>query len=123
MILRLDVFDTQPGATGEAAILAPPADVHSEAQYLEWLGWAQMDPQVFQLMVVVSRAIRGNSLFPRPRFSGPFAGVLEGVFKEFTRSLADKNHRRSPDGPPAISVRRDPPRAEAPLQLFTQRDL
>lgn len=123
MIFRLDVLDTEPGATGESAVLAPPADVHSEQQYLEWLGWAQLDPQMLQLMAVVGRAYRGNPVFPRPRFTGRYADVLEGSIKEFSRSIYDKNYRRSPDGPPAISVRRALPRAETPLQLYTQQSL
>jgi hypothetical protein len=123
MIFRLDVLDTQPGATGEAAILAPPADVHSEAQYLEWLGWAQMDPQVFQLMVVIARGHRGNPIFPRPRFIGPFADVLESVFKDFVKSMYDRNFRRSPDGPPAYNVRRTPLQQQEPLDLYRPQAL
>ncbi len=124
MIFRLDILDTQPGATGDAAFLAPPGDVLSEEQYREWLAWAQMDPQVFQLMVVVARGYRGNPVFPRPRFIGPFADVLESVFKECVKSMYDRNNRRPSDGPPAYNVRRTPlQQPEAPLDLYRPQAL
>lgn len=125
MIFRMDVLDTTPGAGGEAAILAPPAEVTTEEQYLEWLRQAHLDPQLAQVMVCLGRAYKGNNIFKKPRIIGPMASTLDTALQSMSKWMYQKpmaGYARQTDGPPAVSLG-VPPRSEAPLDLFQGQTL
>lgn len=80
MILRSDRFDTTPGATGECAVLAPPADFSGDGDvFTEWLrGRYDNDPLVRQVLAI--QALYGDSPRHGPStFEGPFSAELQAA--------------------------------------------
>lgn len=115
MIIRLDVFDTTPGATGETAVFAPPASIKTIGQYRQWL-WDQRDNHlVRQVMACAARTFTGTSVFPRPAFEGPYAETLEKAIREF--HTWSKNLTQ-PQPAPKVPVET----GSAPLDLFQAPD-
>lgn len=118
-------FDTTPGATGELAILAPPSNVATHEEYLQWLREARNDPMLNQVMACAARTIAGKSSISKaPEITGPLAETLNHALKGMAKWMYGKKKGDTQlDGPPAMSMRDafEPPSSEAPLDLFTSQ--
>ena len=122
-IFNTSTFDTTPGATGEFAVLAPPADVATHEEYLQWLRHARKDPMLNQVMACAARTIAGkSSTFRSPEITGPLAESLTHALKGMARWMYGKKKGEvRQDGPPAYSMRdafEQQPQSEPPLDLF-----
>lgn len=125
-VFNTSTFDTTPGATGELAVLAPPSDVTTHEEYLQWLRQARNDPMLNQVMACAARTIAGkSSLFRSPEITGPLAETLSLALKGMAKWMyGKKKGEGQKDGPPAYSMREafeQPVSSEPPLDLFANQ--
>jgi len=123
MIFRTDLLDTTPGATGELAVLAPPAEITTEDAYLQWLRMARRDLQLFNVMVFLARAYLRSTVLRKPTIVGPMASTLDQALRGMAKWLTQSPKERHPDGPPSLPMSLAPPAGEPPLDLFQMQEL
>lgn len=97
-------FDTTPGATGEFAVLAPPADVTTAEAYLDWLRWARSNDGLrCQVMTIAARSFARKSIIRPPEITGPLSSTLTDALLRLGKWIYSAGNQQ--DGPPAPSMK------------------
>lgn len=87
-VVRVDLFDTTPGATGECAVFAPPERINSKELYGSWLkANADTTARSMYLHFTMSAYTGASKVFTRPTIQGPYSEVLDLFFRYYAALL------------------------------------
>lgn len=88
-VVRVDLYDTTPGATGECAVFAPPERINSKELYGQWLqANADTTVRTMYLHFTMAAYLGVSKVFMRPSIQGPYSEVLDQFFRYYAALLS-----------------------------------